>query len=276
MKPKNFKYTQEVLDFIQTEGIGHTNREIAQMLNERFPGFGATLLGVKNAVLTYKIDLKRPKYGHHGSPWPADVRAFMEANYKGTRTADLARMVNERFGPGTITVRGLRSWKKNNKVRSGAHLGRLKPGCMSHNKGKHWDDFLSPEAQQRVLKNLFPKGPVPANIAKIGEIRVNTDGYLVKKVQSFGNQQKRWRFLHRLVWEEHNGPIPKGCVISFADGNKQNCAIENLVLETKAQHAIKNHMGWKSWDQESAEAYNLLADVKSAVSRKKRGKGGKS
>ena len=273
------KYTPEVQEYIRDHARGTSYRSMAEQLLNVF-GLEVTPEQMKYYYKNHRLRNGNRPGGAAGkgipTKYPPEMGDYIREIAEGRLSSEITEMVNERFGPGTITVRGLRSWKKNNKVRSGAHLGRLKPGCMSPNKGKHWDDFLSPEAQQRVLKNLFPKGHVPANIAKIGEIRVNTDGYLVKKVQDFGNQQKRWRFLHRLVWEEHNGPIPKGCVISFADGNKQNCAIENLVLETKAQHATKNRQGWKSWDRESAETYNLLADVKSAVSRKKRGKGGKS
>jgi RNA polymerase sigma factor (sigma-70 family) len=34
--------------------------------------------------------------------------------------------------------------------------------------------------------------------------------------------------LHRVVWAEHHGPIEEGWNVRFKDGNKLNCAIENL------------------------------------------------
>lgn len=41
------------------------------------------------------------------------------------------------------------------------------------------------------------------------------------------------RFLkHRIIWEMHNGEIPKGMVIDHIDGNPANSIIENLRLTT--------------------------------------------
>lgn len=46
--------------------------------------------------------------------------------------------------------------------------------------------------------------------------------------------------IHRLVWEEHFGNIPKGYVIHHKDGNKLNWNINNLELLSRSQH-IKEH-----------------------------------
>jgi hypothetical protein len=40
------------------------------------------------------------------------------------------------------------------------------------------------------------------------------------------------RYLHHVVWEEHNGPVPPGHKVCFRDGNHLNCALENLMLLT--------------------------------------------
>lgn len=50
---------------------------------------------------------------------------------------------------------------------------------------------------------------------------------------SFGKLTKR----HRRLWEEHNGPIPKGYVVKFIDGNPMNAEIENLRCISRSQHA---------------------------------------
>lgn len=38
--------------------------------------------------------------------------------------------------------------------------------------------------------------------------------------------------VHRLVWLAHNGKIPRNRVINHKDGNKLNCSLENLEIET--------------------------------------------
>ncbi|WP_436702547.1 HNH endonuclease signature motif containing protein [Bacillus cereus] len=43
-----------------------------------------------------------------------------------------------------------------------------------------------------------------------------------------------------MLWEEENGPIPKGYVIIFGDGNRRNFQQDNLILVSKSQLAILN------------------------------------
>ena len=270
------KYTPEVQEYIRDHARGTSYRDMAEQLLNVF-GLEVTPEQMHNYYKNHRLRNGNPRFnGCHARRLPSEVTDLIQTCCEAhMSTIETVEHINAKLGPGTVGLNRVRSWMKNHGVRNG-YQSQFQSGSVPATKGRHWDDYMSPEGQKRAMENLYRKGRVPHNIAEIGEIRKTADGYLVKKVQSRGNQQKRWRFLHRLVWEEHNGPIPKGCVISFADGDRTNCAIENLVLETKAQHAVKNHLGWKSWDRASAETYNLMADVKSAISRKKRGKGGKS
>lgn len=43
--------------------------------------------------------------------------------------------------------------------------------------------------------------------------------------------------VHRVVWEMHNGNIPKGLVIDHIDGDPSNNKIENLRLATSSQNS---------------------------------------
>ena len=52
------------------------------------------------------------------------------------------------------------------------------------------------------------------------------------------SQKVGW--LHRYVWEKHNGPIPKGFIIHHKDHNKLNNDISNLELMEERAHR-KNH-----------------------------------
>lgn len=48
--------------------------------------------------------------------------------------------------------------------------------------------------------------------------------------------QHKSRRLHRVVWEYHNGPIPKGYHIHHIDGDRSNNQLENLLCEPAAKH----------------------------------------
>lgn len=50
-------------------------------------------------------------------------------------------------------------------------------------------------------------------------------------------------YLHHVVWEEHNGPIPAGHKVCFKDGNHLNCAIENLELLSNSEQVRKHATG---------------------------------
>ncbi len=47
---------------------------------------------------------------------------------------------------------------------------------------------------------------------------------------------------HRIIWEEHHGPIPDGHLIHHIDGNPRNNTLENLqCLKGRKEH-LENHM----------------------------------
>jgi len=50
---------------------------------------------------------------------------------------------------------------------------------------------------------------------------------------------------HRLVWEQHHGPIPKGYVIHHKDSNGLNNSIDNLEMMTRAEHVKHHEPGFK-------------------------------
>ena len=54
-----------------------------------------------------------------------------------------------------------------------------------------------------------------------------------------GKADKRTVYLHHLIWEEHNGPIPAGHKVAFKDGDHLNCAIENLELLSNSEQVRK-------------------------------------
>ena len=88
---------------------------------------------------------------------------------------------------------------------------------------------MSSDVYQRVKHTMFKKGDKPHNTQPVGTIHFRTDKagrtYAYIKIKD-----KDWRLMHRVVWEQHNGPIPPGHVIRFKDGNTMNWDINNLEM----------------------------------------------
>lgn len=72
-------------------------------------------------------------------------------------------------------------------------------------------------------------------------MKFNGDGYLVRKISDLPNNgrgalDRNWEFVHKRVWEDAHGPIPKGHRIWWKDRNHSNCALENLELLSDKEH----------------------------------------
>jgi hypothetical protein len=102
----------------------------------------------------------------------------------------------------------------------------------------------------------------------IGSERVFDGGYLFRKVAETKPARHGWKAVHHIIWEEAHGPVPAGHAVTFRDGNRQNCAIENLMLVSRAQLATMNRLGIRSSGGEAALA---LADLHSALYRRQQG-----
>ena len=73
---------------------------------------------------------------------------------------------------------------------------------------------------------------MPHNHLEVGAKAVTKDGYIRVKIA----EPNYWEFLHLLVWQEANGPIPPDHNIIFLDNNKKNCSLENLYCIPKDEY----------------------------------------
>lgn len=76
--------------------------------------------------------------------------------------------------------------------------------------------------------------------ADIGTEFVGKDGRTYRKVSETGESHKDWVLSHHVEWEKHHGAVPPGWIVTFRDGNKSNCAIENLHLISRAENMARN------------------------------------
>lgn len=163
---------------------------------------------------------------------------FLIENVKGITLKELTKMFNRRFDL-NLTEAAISHRKVKLKIKSGIVGGQFQKGHKTFNKGMTWDEYMPKESQERSRKTTFKKGSIPPNHREIGSERLDTDGYILVKIQD-GKGHKNWVLKHRLVWKNMYGDIPPGYKIMFADGNKQNCDIKNLILVSDAEELIMN------------------------------------
>ena len=65
-------------------------------------------------------------------------------------------------------------------------------------------------------------------------------------------------YLHHVVWQEHNGPIPRGYKVCFKDGNHLNYAVENLELLSNSDQPRKHATGANQFTKTAKTRLDLL------------------
>tara|TARA_R110001592_G_scaffold104697_1_gene294565 strand:- start:63998 stop:64651 length:654 start_codon:yes stop_codon:yes gene_type:complete len=105
-------------------------------------------------------------------------------------------------------------------------------------------------------KHQFKKGNVPPNTKYAGHERVSRDGYVeisIEETNPHTGFERRYVHKHRYLWEQANGPIPKGMVLKCLDGNKQNTDPSNWKLLSRALLPRLNGHHGRGYDDAPAE-----------------------
>jgi hypothetical protein len=141
----------------------------------------------------------------HNSPhyYSCSEMNFLEDNVKGISLKELTDKFNQKFGLNQ-TMASISTFKVKHGLKSGMNYG---------------------------LKNLekrFEKGNIP-NFTKplFSEYKKDWNVYIKVK------QPNVWVLKHRYLYEKEYGKIPKGYNVIFADGDKTNFDLDNLVLVDK-------------------------------------------
>lgn len=265
------KWPEEVIEWLRMNVPGRTTKEVTALINQqgfdKKYGMQFTEEAIKGAKARYKIRSGTPGGNPKGMPsdvFPAEVRDYIMANYIGTGPTEMTTLLNENLGR-NYSPNQLKAYYKNHDLNSGL-TGYFPKGHIPANKGKK----MSPEQYEKCKATMFKKGSVPPNHMEVGELTHTTDGYLVRKVSETGTQRERFEFVHRAEWEKHNGPIPEGKMISFLDGNKDNCDIENLVLIDNHENLELNRSKLRFDNPEFTKAGVAVASLKVAARRRKK------
>lgn len=142
---------------------------------------------------------------------------------------------------------------------------RFKKGDVPYNKGKKQVDFMSAAAIENTVATRFKKGSIPFNYRPMGSERITTDGYVEVKTRE---GLRSWDMKHRVVWEAANGKLAPGLIVTFKDGNKQNCALENLYLISRKENMRNNTI--HNYPEDLKELIMIKAQIKKRIKKTKK------
>ena len=248
------RYSNEAKDFFaECFARGLSYKETAEAVSERF-GIEVTPNKVKSYASNYhlrngnKVGIAKEK---PTKLFPEEIYNFIIQNYKGVGSKDMTEQVNALFN--TEYTRGqIKSFYKNRRLNSGTD-GRFLKGHIPFNKGQK-----GMKMHPNSVATQFKAGHTPANKMPIGTVMRKDDGYLWRKT---GEGARDWKQEHVIRYEEAHGPVPKGDVVTFLDGNRENLKLTNLKLISRRENAILNHKKLRSSNAEITNAGITLAKL---------------
>lgn len=169
--------------------------------------------------------------------WTPEQEAIVSEYYANTTPKRLEDMLVGVFNSLQIGHKakkiGIRKSQAYRDMHGCAETGLKRKGSVPWNKGKHW------RAGGDASKHWFKPGSVPKNYRPVGSVRLNVEGYWEIKIAEGRN---KWILLQRETWKQHHGEYPpRGSVVIFKDGNKNNCRdANNLELLTRKQLMARN------------------------------------
>ena len=189
-----------------------------------------------------------------------EEREFIRSFAFGHGYKEIADAFNQKYDP-PIGVNQIRAYLKNHKIRTG-RTGCFEKGHVPANKGTHIGGW---EPTQ------FKKGNMPANHKPVGTVSVRNNykkdqKYVYEKV----GEPNQWRMKHILEWEKHHGPVPKGKIVIFLDGNVLNTDISNLMLIERKVHVRMNQLGLRCQDPESTRSGAYVAELVTKIAEAKK------
>ena len=185
---------------------------------------------------------KKPKH-----KWTDEEKEYLALIVKGSTYKEITKKMNDKFEY-NFSEEQVKGMMYRNKLTTGTG-GYFKKGSTPWNKGL--------KGYMGANKTSFKKGTIPPNQVPIGTESITKGGYIKVKV----GEPNKWKLKQRYIYEQHYGEIPDGHSIIFADGNKMNFDIDNLIAVSKSEMLILNNNNLRFEDKELTKVGVNIAKV---------------
>ena len=210
-----------------------------------------------------------------------EIIEYVKNNYKGKTTIDFAKELSQKFGL-DITDSKLQNLKNRIKIKDNfifepvPNGGCYKKGQEPFNKGLKWDEYLTKEQQQKMLKTTYKNGHKSHNAVNVGDEAMrysgshpDDEGYVYVKVCD-GKLNKNWKPKQQVIWEKKYGEIPDGHKVIFLDGDRFNFDINNLALVSNGEELHVNKLNIVSGNPELKKTAVLAVKTRFKALEKER------
>ena len=182
---------------------------------------------------------------------------------------ELTKLFNKKFNR-SVSVQNIKAKCLRMGLKTGRD-GRFLKGCEPWSKGTKGICGLHPNSR----KTQFKKGQEPHNTKHLGHERIcSKDGYILISVDQKNphtGYDRHYVHKHRYIWEQANGPIPKGHCLRFIDGDKTNVCLENLELVTRYENMVRNKLDYNNSPEELKPTIKTIATLRAVASAKSKG-----
>jgi len=251
-------YSADQLEFLRAGYLTMRVPDLTKAFNLEFQETKTTGQ-IKSCLKNHKFTCGR-KPGHSVGTsllFTQEQAAFVKRWYPRLSRRDLTRALNCQFDT-TYRVSQVVAFVKNHGIQSG-RSGRFEDGQQPWNAGSRGQGLTGPNSTS------FKKGQAPKNRKPLGSERIcSKEGYVLVKIAErdpYTGFPTRFKHKQVVVWEQHHGPVPEGMAVVFRDGNKLNCAPENLMLVSREELLRLNQYGYHSTPNELKPSVLALTKV---------------
>lgn len=254
------KYTEEQLAYLEYYYKLMNVRDLTIAFNLYF-NQNRTEVAIKSKLIKEGISCGRePKDRliNRTRVFTEPQKLFIRENYEGRSVAEMTEIFNDYFKT-QITKKQIMGFVNRNKGLISGRTGHFPKGHCPWNTGTR--------GLTGANKTSFKKGSIPPKTKPLGSERDDKDGYiLIKVLDRNGKQRRRYKPKHVHIWEQHNGPVPKGYIIAFKDSNKRNFDISNLMAVSKTQMLFLNNLDYKNKSMQIKNSLLILTKLKTKIS----------
>lgn len=205
--------------------------------------------------------------------WATERDAELVRRYPGERTADIAADFGltlkqiyaraKRLGlvKGKAVIADM-ARQRTLDPQHGGRSTRFQKGQTPHNKGLRRPGWAPGE----MAKTQFKRGQSPRNTRPVGSYRIDNNGTLQRKISNAsGNNSRRWRSVHELVWIAAHGAVPARHIVVFKKGQRTSVLAE-ITLDRVECISLAENLRRNSVHRHGPEVAQLV-QLRGAITR---------